>query len=175
MPCPNAPRQNLSNSCAASPAAPAFLSLGPSKPVISSGAPRAFRVPSRSEGAGCSRGISLQLQLQRSPDPSVSCSLRMTMLIASSRKLPQKPHIILEKQRQFAHPVLHHRKPIHAHSECKTRKPLGIVVHESVTPGVHHPGAKKLNPPGVLADPAAAPAAYMAARVHFRRRFCERE
>src|SRR3984885_4422751 len=88
----------------------------------------------------------------------------------SSRKLPQKPHIILEKHRQFTQPILHHRQTIDSHPERKPRKPFRIVIHESIHRWIHHPRAEKLNPSRLLANPAAASAAHVAARVHLRRR-----
>src|SRR5579862_6825197 len=93
----------------------------------------------------------------------------------SSRKLPQKPHIVLEKHRQFTQPILHHRQAIDAHPERKPRKPFRIVIHKSIHRRIHHPSAKKLDPARLLANPAAASAAHMAARVHFRRRLRERK
>src|ERR1700733_15137262 len=93
----------------------------------------------------------------------------------SSRKLSQKPHIVLEKHWQFTHAILHHRQTIDAHPERKPRKPLRIVIHESIHRRIHHPGAEKLDPSRLFANPAAVSAAHVATRIHFRRRLRERK
>src|SRR5580704_19511766 len=90
-------------------------------------------------------------------------------------KLPQESHIILEKQRQLAHAVLHHRETIHAHAKRKTGEALGIVIHEAIHRGVHHPRTEQLNPTRLFANPTAASAADVATCIHFRQRLGEWE
>src|SRR5579871_355492 len=96
-------------------------------------------------------------------------------VFAASRKLPQKPHVILEIQLQIVDVVFQLRQPLDAQAEGESCIALGVILHEAVDRGIDHPSAEKFDPAGLLAHVAALAAAEYARRVNLHRWFGKRK
>src|SRR5256885_13501632 len=98
-----------------------------------------------------------------------------------SRKLLQKPHIVLKKRLNVVDSVLQHCQPVDADAKCKSTHFSRVVSHKSVHRRIDHPRAKQFNPSRALAFAARArrsrpgTAAKYARHVELHRRLRERK
>src|ERR1700686_4490976 len=84
---------------------------------------------------------------------------------AEGAELPQEPQVVLEEKAQVIHPVIEHCEPVDAGAEGVAGEALRIHTACPQHVRMHHAAAGHLEPAGVLAGAAAAPAAEHARHV----------
>src|SRR5215470_300594 len=119
----------------------------------------------RSATAAGGRSVSTNSRSQRYeiftafPSPSA---------VRRGRELREEAHVVLEEQADVVDLVLEDGHALHAHAEGPPRDFLRIVAHVAQDVGMHHARAQDLDPPPVLAEPAAGAAALEAEHVRLR-------
>ena len=87
----------------------------------------------------------------------------------------QEPEIVLRKESDVSDVAQKHRQPFDPHPPSITRIALWIDIASLQNVGMNHPCAENLQPPCLLADPAASPFARNAPDVDFKAGLHERK
>jgi len=90
-------------------------------------------------------------------------------------ELLQKTQVVLKEEPNIVDSVLEHGHSFYAQAERESGDDLRVVIHETIDRGIHHSGAKYLQPPCVTAQTTPFSFAQHASNIHLGAGFCERK